>query len=131
MLTHLTLRSKALGANAPALLFMTNHYRNFKHFYLDYVKQHWNCAFPKLPSYQRFIEWMPSTLVPLCVYLKRCFGNPTGIGFVDATSLQNLRFSPPWDAAIAVVSSLRLDQDAFASVSHPPLRGECVALMAV
>ncbi len=62
--------------------------RNFKHFYLDYVKQHWNTAFPGLPSYQRFVEWTPSTLVPLCVYLKHCFGSPTGIGFVDATSLK-------------------------------------------
>lgn len=32
--------------------------------------------------------WMPSTLIPLCVYLKRCFGNCTGIGFVDSTSLK-------------------------------------------
>ncbi len=45
-------------------------------------------AFPGLPSYQRFIEWIRSTLIPLCVYLKRCFGSCTGIGFVDATSLQ-------------------------------------------
>lgn len=68
--------------------FHQNHYRNFKHFYLDYVKQHWNAAFPGLPSYQRFVEWMPSTLIPLCSYLKSCFGNCTGIGFVDATSLK-------------------------------------------
>jgi transposase len=70
------------------IAFHQNHYRNFKHFYLDYVKQHWYSAFPKLPSYQRFVEWMPSTLIPLCIYLKRCFGNCTGIGFVDATSLK-------------------------------------------
>lgn len=38
------------------------------------VKQHWDSAFPGLPSYQRFVEWVPSTLVPLCVYLKHCFG---------------------------------------------------------
>ena len=68
--------------------FHQNHYRNFKHFYLDYVKQHWQSAFPGLPSYQRFIEWMPSTLIPLCSYLKSCFGACTGIGFVDATSLK-------------------------------------------
>ena len=54
------------------IAFHQNHYRNFKHFYLDYVKQHWHSAFPGLPSYQRFVEWTPSTLIPLCVYLKRC-----------------------------------------------------------
>lgn len=70
------------------IAFHQNHYRNFKHFYLDYVKQHWHSAFPGLPSYQRFVEWIPSTLIPLCVYLKRCFGSPTGVGFVDATSLK-------------------------------------------
>jgi hypothetical protein len=70
------------------IAFHSCHYRNFQHFYLDYVKQHWHSAFPGLPSYQRFVEWTPSTLIPLCVYLKRCFGSSTGIGFVDATSLK-------------------------------------------
>jgi len=31
---------------------------------------------------------MPSTLLPLCVYLKRCFGKCTGISFIDATSIK-------------------------------------------
>jgi hypothetical protein len=70
------------------IAFHQNHYRNFKYFYLNYVKQHWSCAFPGLPSYQRFIEWIPSSLIPLCVYLKHCFGTCTGIGFIDSTSLK-------------------------------------------
>jgi len=68
--------------------FHQNYYRNFKHFYLDYVCVYWRDAFPALPSYQRFIEWMPSTLRPLCAYLKRCFGTGTGISLIDATSLK-------------------------------------------
>jgi transposase len=68
--------------------FHQNHYRNFKHFYLDYVCVYWRHAFPGLPSYHRFVEWMPSTLVPLCAYLKQCFGKCTGISFIDATSLK-------------------------------------------
>lgn len=70
------------------IAFHQNHYRNFKHYYLDYVCVYWRAAFPRLPSYQRFVEWMPSTLVPLCVYLKNCFGRCTGIGFLDSTSLK-------------------------------------------
>ena len=70
------------------IAFHQNHYRNVKHFYLDCVTTYWHSAFPGLPSYQRFVEWMPSTLIPLCAYLKRCFGSCTGIGFVDATSLK-------------------------------------------
>ncbi|MFH7026622.1 MAG: IS982 family transposase [Heteroscytonema crispum UTEX LB 1556] len=70
------------------IAFHQNHYRNFKHFYLNHVQQQWSCAFPGLPSYHRFIEWLPSTLIPLCVYLKHCFGSCTGIGFIDSTSLK-------------------------------------------
>ncbi len=55
---------------------------------MDHVQEYWSSAFPGLPSYQRFVAWMPSTLIPLCVYLKQCFGQCTGIGFIDATSLK-------------------------------------------
>ena len=34
--------------------FHQNHYRNFKHYYLNQVVVHWRKAFPELPSYQRF-----------------------------------------------------------------------------
>lgn len=70
------------------IAFHQNHYRNFKHFYLEHVQEKWSCAFPTLPSYQRFVEWMPEVLIPLCAYLKHCFGQCTGIGFVDSTSVK-------------------------------------------
>ncbi len=41
------------------IAFHQNHYRNFKHFYLDHVCVYWRQEFPQLPSYQRFIEWIP------------------------------------------------------------------------
>ena len=70
------------------IAFHQHHYRNFKHFYLDHVCVYWREYLPGLPSYQRFVEWMPSTLIPLCVYLKHCFGQCTGISFIDATALK-------------------------------------------
>ena len=70
------------------IAFHQSYYRNFKHYYLDHVCVYWLSEFPKLPSYQRFVEWMPSTLLPLCVYLKHCFGKCTGISFIDATSIK-------------------------------------------
>ena len=70
------------------IAFHQSYYRNFKHYYLDHVCVYWADEFPRLPSYQRFIEWMPSTLLPFCVYLKRCFGKCTGISFIDATSIK-------------------------------------------
>ena len=70
------------------IAFHQSYYRNFKRYYLDHVCVYWLNEFPRLPSYQRFVEWMPSTLLPLGVYLKRCFGKCTGISFIDATSIK-------------------------------------------
>jgi hypothetical protein len=36
----------------------------------------------------RFVEWIPQPLLPLCVYLKQCFGACTGISFIDSTCLK-------------------------------------------
>ena len=60
------------------IAFHQNHYRNFKHFYLDHVVVYWRLEFPQLPSYQGFVKLIPSTLIPLCIYLKHCFGQCTG-----------------------------------------------------
>jgi hypothetical protein len=49
------------------IAFHQSYYRNFKRYYLDHVCVYWLGEFPKLPSYQRFVEWVPSTLLPLCV----------------------------------------------------------------
>ena len=70
------------------IAFHQSSYRNFKQFFLKHVRVYWKQAFPKLVSYSRFIEWIPSTLIPVCVYLKTCFGQCTGISFIDATSLK-------------------------------------------
>lgn len=63
-------------------------YRNFKAYYLEKVQPQWLFAFPGLVSYHRFVEWMPSALLPLCAYLRSCFGRCTGISFIDSTSLK-------------------------------------------
>jgi transposase len=70
------------------IAFHQQRYRTFKDFYQRHVCVYWRSAFPKLMSYQRFVEWLPSLLVPLCVYLKHCFGRCTGLSFLDATSLK-------------------------------------------
>lgn len=68
--------------------FHQQRYRTFKDYYLNHVRVYWRSAFPGLVSYARFVSWMPSVLLPLCAYLKQCFGACTGISFVDATSLK-------------------------------------------
>ena len=85
-------RSMSLSEIMTILVsFHQQSYRNFKHFYHKHVCCYWRGEFPGLPSYQRFIDWMPSTLMPLCVYLKHCFGQCSGISFMDATSLKVCR----------------------------------------
>lgn len=50
-------RSKSLALSeimTILIAFHQNHYRNFKHYYLDYVSIYWREAFPGSPRYQRF-----------------------------------------------------------------------------
>jgi hypothetical protein len=69
-------------------LFHSSSYRNFKAYYTEHVMKHYAGAFPHLVSYQRFVELMPSALVPLCGYLQTRKGLCSGISFVDSTSLK-------------------------------------------
>ena len=68
------------------IAFHLSNYRTFKHFYA-HVQQYWRAEFPGLVSYNRFVELMPSMLVPLCVYLDQRKGTSTGLSFVDATKI--------------------------------------------
>jgi transposase len=84
-------RSRSLCLSEVMTILIAFHqsaYRNFKWFYTQLVCCQWRNAFPGLVSYHRFVEWMPSTLIPLCAYLRNCFGSCTGISFIDSTSLK-------------------------------------------
>ncbi len=70
------------------IAFHQSCYRNFKTYYQQKVQTQWSAEFPALVSYNRFIEWIPSTLIPLCAYLRSCFGSCSGISFLDSTSLK-------------------------------------------
>ena len=58
-----------------------------KDYYTKEVLVHQRAEFPHLVSYKRFVELMPMTFVPLCVYLKTRFGGCSGISFLDSTKL--------------------------------------------
>jgi hypothetical protein len=68
--------------------FPASHYRTFKHFYLDQMLLHRRAEFPGLPSYTRFVELVPLTLLPLCAYLQTRKGQPTGIQFIDSLPIR-------------------------------------------
>ena len=65
--------------------FHFNTFRNFKHYYLFYVKNCLKEEFPLLLSYNRFVERENRVFIPLMMFLKLiCFGRCTGITFVDS-----------------------------------------------
>ena len=70
------------------VLFHSNTFRNFKHFYLFYVCRELKEEFPNLLSYTRFVERMPRVAIPLLLFLKLALmGECTGITFIDSTRI--------------------------------------------
>lgn len=68
--------------------FHQSHYRNFKAYYCEHVSPHLRREFPGLVSYTRFVDFIPSALMPLCAYFQQtCLGDCTGVSFIDSTSL--------------------------------------------
>jgi hypothetical protein len=59
-----------------------------KRFYTAFVSKYWQKEFPRLPSYNRFVELMPEILEPLTAFLQTRFGKSAGIAFVDSTPLR-------------------------------------------
>jgi hypothetical protein len=71
-----------------AVMYHLSHYREFKWYYKNLVSKDWRGYFPKLVSYNRFVEIMQTISVPLILYLMRDgFGKCSGINFADSTSL--------------------------------------------
>jgi len=74
------------------ILFHSSGYRCLKHFYLEYVSTHLCHLFPKLVSYNRFVELEKKVLFPLTLFIKKVLlGKCTGISFVDSTPLRVCR----------------------------------------
>jgi hypothetical protein len=71
-------------------------YKTFKWFYEKYVCKNMTQEFPKLVSYNRFIELIPDILIPLTFFMQSRCKKGNGIAFVDSTPLRvcdNLRIS--------------------------------------
>jgi hypothetical protein len=67
--------------------FHHSRYRDFKHYYQDLILQYHYPDFPDLVSYNRFVELMSSSLVPLIFYLNTRKGKCTGISFIDTMGI--------------------------------------------
>ena len=68
--------------------FHQSHYSNFKNYYLKHVCVYLTEYFPNLVSYSRFVTLYQSVLIPMCSYLTARLGKPTGIQFIDSTTIK-------------------------------------------
>ena len=74
------------------ILFHDSGYRCFKQFYLDKVCKHLRHLFPKVVSYNRFVELEREVAIPLALFIKKVLlGKCTGISFVDSTPIRVCR----------------------------------------
>lgn len=73
---------------AILICFHFGPFRNFKHCYLFYVKEHLAGLFPDQLSYTRLVELEARLSVEMMLFLQVCcFGRCTGISFVDSTCI--------------------------------------------
>jgi hypothetical protein len=71
------------------ILFHMSGYRCFKHFYLQHISVYFKDEFPRLLSYNRFVELSQRTIFPLVLFLKmKSTGSCSGITFIDSTALK-------------------------------------------
>lgn len=69
------------------ILFQMVGYRNFKTFYMGFLQTYWKHYFPKLPSYQRFVELTHRALYHLTLFSQFKSGRKTGIYYIDGSCL--------------------------------------------
>ena len=69
------------------IYFHLSGYKCFKHFYLQRIVGWHRREFPRLHSYSRFVQLMPSLLLPCAMLIHVLRGEETGVYFMDSTTL--------------------------------------------
>jgi hypothetical protein len=69
------------------IYFHASNYRNFKHYYLNYVCKYLKGYFPNLVSYNRFVEIGQRAAIELAAFLTSRLEPCTGISFIDSTKI--------------------------------------------
>lgn len=54
------------------VLFDFGAFKDLKHFYLHYAKEHLKGEFPQTVSYNRFTELLQASALPMIMFLKTC-----------------------------------------------------------
>ena len=70
------------------IAFQFGSFRNFKHYYLFFIKEHLKSSFPRAVSYNRFVELESRVFFQMMFFLNlSAFGHCSGISFVDSTKV--------------------------------------------
>ena len=70
------------------ILFHQSQMKTFKDFYLRIVSIHYRSYFPNVSSYNRFLEWIPRTLLPFTGLFLITRGQCTGFSFIDSMPIK-------------------------------------------
>ena len=70
------------------ILFHQSQMKTFKDFYIRVVNVHYQSYFPRLLSYNRFVEWIPRTIIPFIGLFRITRGECTDISFIDSMPLK-------------------------------------------
>ena len=110
--------------------FHFNQFRNFKHYYLFYVREHLKDLFPRQLSYNRFVELESRVCLEMMRFLQLfSFGRCTGISFVDSTCVpvcHNKRITrnkvfkgsrAPWGGTLVLSYTSYATKEASSSIS--------------
>ena len=78
------------------ILFHSGGFRCFKHYYKEYVCKHLKHLFPRLVSYNRFVELEKEVLLPLTIFIKKVlfFGFKLHLIINDKGEILNFMFTP-------------------------------------
>lgn len=78
------------------IMYQAVKYKDFKTYYVEFIKIYWKHYFPTAPSYNRFVELIDIAMSPLIAFISSNHGKHTDLYFIDATKLpvcHNLRES--------------------------------------
>jgi hypothetical protein len=111
--------------------FHRSGYRNFKTYYLEEVPQPQAADFPGLVSYTRFIDLVPGTLWPMCLYLHTRFGECRGVSFIDSTKVSVCHNRRIWSHAVMKELAARGKTSGVYGFKVHVVVNDCGALLAV
>jgi hypothetical protein len=69
------------------VMFQMSRFRDFKNFYTGFLCAYYKRDFPKLPSYERFVELMKRAIFPLTIFTQLKAGKQTGLYYIDSSCL--------------------------------------------